>query len=625
MPSKILVIDDDKFIHKVITRSLEPVGFTISCSLDGDSGIAEALKYKPNIILLDVEMPGANGYEVCQRIKAHDDLKGVAIVFLSSQSTLRERLQGYEVGADDYLTKPFEKEHLIARLKVLSKYQAERSELTTKYQLAQKTALSALTGTSEISIVMQFMEKTIRHNSLDDVISGLIDTTNKFSIDCCICIPNDSGPNIWHSSDGAVSPIEKELVEMSDPSKRFMDFGCRTVVNYHPVKMLVKNMPLEDMDRYGRLKDLLPVLLSIVNTKLSSIKTYIALIDQSKDLQFSFTDIRKNLFTLASTIVDNRGLSKKLSESAVQELNMKLMGMGLEAEQETYLLELIEASFSDTLKAIDMGEQLRNSFSFILDNLSETMAKHNSLLEVFIFSQSVKENEIDDDDKFFSLLQGFQTEYANSVASGDDLKDYLNDSSEVNFDNFFDEWYYGEGYPTYQITWDTVGTQLLFVVNQTTEATSTPLFTSAIPINIKVNDESFNIQIKPSMLNDTLYIDSLFDTGEELVITLDPENKLLKGEESYLREAEDATHAVSNAAFNFKIGPNPMDKELFISSSEVIWDEITITDLLGKVFWETSEFPEKIELNTASWNEGVYIVIAKGVNGETIAKKIIKQ
>lgn len=397
MLSKILVIDDDKFIHKVISRALEPADFTVNFTFDGDSGIAQALESPPDIILLDVEMPGANGYEVCQQLRGIESLNDVAIVFLSSQSSLRERLQGYEVGADDYLTKPFEKEHLIARLKVLSKYQDERRKLKEQYQLAQKTALSALTGTSEISIVMQFMEKTIRYNSVEEVMKGLIDTTDKFSIECCLCIPNDSGPNTWHSSDGTVSPIEKELVEMSDPTKRFMDFGCRTVVHYHPVKMLVKNMPLEDMDRYGRLKDLLPVLLSVVNSKLSSIKTYVALIDQSKELRLSFADIRKNLFTLASTIVENRGLSQTLSAKAIQELNMKLMGMGLESEQESYLLEVIESSFSETLNAIDMGAQLRNSFSFILDNLSQTMTKHDELLELFIFSQSVKENNMEDD------------------------------------------------------------------------------------------------------------------------------------------------------------------------------------------------------------------------------------
>jgi len=161
--------------------------------------------------------------------------------------------------------------------------------------------------------------------------------------------------------------------------------------------MLIKNMPLDDMGLYGRYKDLMPVLLSIVNTKLNALKTYLALIEQSKDLKSSFKDIRKNLFTLASQIVENREQSNVLSEKTVQNLSMKLMGMGLEVEQEDYLTELIESSFSETLEAIDIGQQLRSSFSFILNNLEKTMNKHDYLLDAFVMSQTVKEQVVEDD------------------------------------------------------------------------------------------------------------------------------------------------------------------------------------------------------------------------------------
>jgi DNA-binding response OmpR family regulator len=362
MSKNVLVVDDDKIVHKIIRRALEPVGFTVSSALDGESGIASVLENKPDIILLDVEMPGANGYEICERLKFNSDNKEVAIVFLSSRSSLRELLQGYEVGADDYLIKPFEKEHLIARLNVLVKYQDERAELKEKYTLAQKTAITAMSGTSELSLAMQFMEKSIGHTSIEELIQGLIATTNQFSLKCCIAIHQEEDQYQWFSSEGTISPLEKELVEMSDKSSRFLDFGCRTVVNYPPISMLVKNMPLDDMGLYGRYKDLMPVLLSIVNTKLNALETYLALIDQSKDLKLSFKDIRKNLFTLASTIVENREHSNELSAKTIGQLSMKLMGMGLEIDQEDYLTSLIETSFSETLEAVDIGQQLRESF-----------------------------------------------------------------------------------------------------------------------------------------------------------------------------------------------------------------------------------------------------------------------
>lgn len=405
MTTKILVIDDDKFMHKLIKRALEPFDFIVECAPDGQSGIAETLSYQPDIILLDVEMPGTNGYEVCEHLKNLDNVKDIAIVFLSSQSSLRERLQGYEVGGDDYLTKPFEKEHLVARLKVLGKYQKERKEMKEQYRLAQQTAITAMTGTSEISLALQFMERSISYTTIEETMQGLLETTDQFQMDCCVCIHNGNDNYDWFSSDGTISPLEKELVEMSDKSLRFLDFGCRTVAHYQPVSILVKNMPLDDMDRYGRLKDLLPVLLSIVNTKFNALKIYAALITQSKELKHSFIGIRKNLFSLASKIVENRQRSSSLTTEAVHNLGMKFMGMGLEVEQEATLIDLVESSFSETLTEIDIGQELHHSFSFILENLRETMSKHDVLLDNFIQSQTKKvgppPKEIDDDIELF--------------------------------------------------------------------------------------------------------------------------------------------------------------------------------------------------------------------------------
>lgn len=102
----ILAIDDDKFVQKLIVKALQSSELSVRTADDGELGIAAAIQQVPSIILLDVEMPGINGYEVCDRLRNLEATKNVPIVFLSSHSSLRERLQGYEVGADDYLINP---------------------------------------------------------------------------------------------------------------------------------------------------------------------------------------------------------------------------------------------------------------------------------------------------------------------------------------------------------------------------------------------------------------------------------------------------------------------------------------------------------------------------------------
>jgi CheY-like chemotaxis protein len=389
---EVLAIDDDKFVQKMIRKTLEGGGLSTRTADDGESGIAEFQRKPSDIILLDVEMPGINGYEVCDRLRNMPDAVDTPIVFLSSHSSLRERLQGYEVGADDYLVKPFEPEHLLARISVLVKYREERRELRSQYEMAQKTAIIAMTGTSELSQAMHFLERSLGYQSLGETAQGLFETMDRLSLECCLLI-EDNEEKFWYSSQGAISPLEKELIEMSDRSSRFMDFGQRTLVNFPNACLLVKNMPLDDMERYGRLKDLLPILLSAANTKINALTTQTALLQQSTDLLQSFGMIRSNLYFLASTLVNNRNHSRELMTSLVHDLNYDLLRMGLEEDQEEYLLNRIDTAIDEAMRQMDAGPQLAAGFRFVLEHLMDIIGKQEALLAAYTDRQAKESGE----------------------------------------------------------------------------------------------------------------------------------------------------------------------------------------------------------------------------------------
>jgi len=109
----ILIIDDDKFVQKLISRLLSQQ-YNSECASDGDEGLEKAERLHPDIILLDVEMPGKNGYEVCDLLKNNNDTNDIPVIFLSGKTSIREKMLGYEAGAVDFLSKPCEKEELLA-------------------------------------------------------------------------------------------------------------------------------------------------------------------------------------------------------------------------------------------------------------------------------------------------------------------------------------------------------------------------------------------------------------------------------------------------------------------------------------------------------------------------------
>jgi len=114
--SRILVIDDDADIAKLLTAILKPLGFVVYHGCDGKEGLKNAYELHPDLIILDVMMPGIDGWDVCARLR---ELTDVPILMLTARSAESDMLRGFVLGADDYMKKPFSKAELEARVRAL--------------------------------------------------------------------------------------------------------------------------------------------------------------------------------------------------------------------------------------------------------------------------------------------------------------------------------------------------------------------------------------------------------------------------------------------------------------------------------------------------------------------------
>ena len=119
--TKILVIDDDIAINELIKINLELQGYDVIQSYNGTEGFALAKQELPNLIVLDVMMPEVDGFTVAQRIRQYDGISDTPIIMLTALSQLNDKVNGFNIGVDDYLTKPFETDELIVRVRALLK------------------------------------------------------------------------------------------------------------------------------------------------------------------------------------------------------------------------------------------------------------------------------------------------------------------------------------------------------------------------------------------------------------------------------------------------------------------------------------------------------------------------
>lgn len=117
--ARILVVDDEEYIRDMLSTSLRFQGFDVAMAADGHEALGEAKSFLPELILLDVNMPGIDGFEVCRRLRADGD--DTPVIFLTARDSKEDKLSGFTKGGDDYVTKPFSLEEVIARARAVLK------------------------------------------------------------------------------------------------------------------------------------------------------------------------------------------------------------------------------------------------------------------------------------------------------------------------------------------------------------------------------------------------------------------------------------------------------------------------------------------------------------------------
>lgn len=124
MAAKVLVVEDDPAARRLISFALEQDGYEVLTASNGLEGLTKAQTERPEILVLDVMLPGLDGFEVCRRLRADTETSGVLVLMLSAKAQESDKATGLKMGADDYLAKPADPLEVAARVKTLLQQKA---------------------------------------------------------------------------------------------------------------------------------------------------------------------------------------------------------------------------------------------------------------------------------------------------------------------------------------------------------------------------------------------------------------------------------------------------------------------------------------------------------------------
>ncbi|MCF6441468.1 response regulator [Pseudoalteromonas luteoviolacea] len=365
---RILAVDDEPFNLEIIEEILEDLDFEVQTATSGQECLEIVESYDPQVILLDVSMPQMSGYEVCKAIKANPSLSHIIVMFVSARGSVEERMEGYSVGAEDYIVKPFGHSELKAKLLHLGQMLLEKDILEQQIEDATTTAFSAMATSSEMGQIVNFVEQVGTIQDVSELANALINCLANFGLSCNIEIRVDSD-KLHYSTAGLCSPIVIELFEILHSKGRLHEFTNRILVNYELLSVLILNMPSDDPDKHGRIRDHICFIVSVTEQQLLSILTKNTLINQQRELNSAIKTIHSKFTGLLSMLNNNRSQNEAIFKRLQELFESRIPSMGLDEDQEVFIFTHIDEAIQSSVAREEAIAQVKDAFAEIEHDL----------------------------------------------------------------------------------------------------------------------------------------------------------------------------------------------------------------------------------------------------------------
>jgi len=284
--SKILIIDDDEIFQDIMTEVFE--NYQMEKALTGEQGLEIASSFLPDLVLLDIKMPGIDGYETCKRFRENELLKNTPIIFLSQYQGIEDRLKAYGVGGDDYISKPVDNVELMVKVNRLIEINKQQIDLTNEIQTTYDTVLEIQKYAANLQVIGRFLMGNLFCHGLDDLSDLFIKTIKELEISCVINLNSQQLGSVIRSDTGNINRFEEEILNMSEHLERIHPFGeNRSIFNWKNVAVLVRNV--DDN------ADIMAILMDGLETGIRAIEKENSLINAVSDLENKNTEIEDNI------------------------------------------------------------------------------------------------------------------------------------------------------------------------------------------------------------------------------------------------------------------------------------------------------------------------------------------
>lgn len=358
---RVLIVDDSRGDIRIVNENLKDL-YTTLAATTGEQALEVANKDpKPDVILMDVEMPGMNGYETCQKLKANPLTRDIDVIFVSAHDTVDEIVAGYDAGGTDYLTKPIEPLELKRKIAIAVNNRKYRYAISNDKLDAQKVAMTALTSAGEQGVVIEFLRQSFKVKTIAELAQLIVSTVDQYDLNNAVQIRSMKGI-IDHATQNCLVPLEQELLLRLKDHNRIIEKGHRAIFNFGDISLLIKNIP-SDGEKWGRVRDHIALLLEGALEKYTNLMAE----DRITSLVESANRALQSIDEMQRT---HKATSQQIADKMLINIEASFNSLGLTDDQEGHLLKIIQTGVNESLDHIEKGFEIDNAVKKIINQLN---------------------------------------------------------------------------------------------------------------------------------------------------------------------------------------------------------------------------------------------------------------
>ncbi len=372
--AQIMCVDDEP-INLTIMEELLQDQYLLDMASSGEECLQQIGEQKPDLILLDVNMPGVSGLEICRNLKLDPETSDIPIIFISALASHSELMAGYEAGGDDYITKPFSEAILQKKIDVVLTSQRKKLELKLISDQAVEALQVNLSNFDALAVVIRFLYQSHVLKDLDELAEQVVECLRKLDLEGSLLMVDGEDNRIWFS-DNIDRPMERQILESLRLQDHVVSFGTRVAVNSDNATLLVRKLPVEQ-ERTQRLQKLLEILVEGLNVRIRSLLTQ-KLLDQRRDLLGRVLEAtRDSLASFDDLQQAHRDRCRLMMSHMAAELKQSLtrFDLNLNKNQSAALAAIIESAIDQADSIYDDGLEITDRVQATIDELSQALEK----------------------------------------------------------------------------------------------------------------------------------------------------------------------------------------------------------------------------------------------------------